>query len=398
MSTIFGVKLEQCARYSGSGSFNEVTARLISVLSQVNPRNLSEAARMLGISPSLAHYHVKRLFDKGLLSISAIVNYRRAGLRLATVFFDIPLSRRRVVEEVFEEFDYWRCIIPCYGRFNGYYANFVIPVGKESLFKQFLDSLRHYGLVRNYELYWISNLVLISRGFKWFDFRKRQWNFKWCKWIHDVCDGHGTVKLRVLLEEDNVNKAVFMPDSVDIFILKELEMNALASFKEIADKLGVTPPAIRYHYYNHVLPFKLIIGFRPLILPYPPEISDLHIFTVKFDDPDLMLKFVGSLDEKPFSSFAMVIEKRGEVIMDAYLPKTEFLNFIDTLSNLADIGFISDFNFVTLDLKRSREQTIPHKCFDKGRWIYHHSKYIDAIKLAAEKAMRFESIIRPSAI
>ncbi|MCS7365432.1 MAG: ArsR family transcriptional regulator, partial [archaeon GB-1867-035] len=53
---------------------NEPTAKLISVLSKVNPRNVSEVARALGLSPSLTHYHLKRLISKHLLRISAKIN------------------------------------------------------------------------------------------------------------------------------------------------------------------------------------------------------------------------------------------------------------------------------------------------------------------------------------
>ena len=366
---------------------NEPTAKLISVLSKVNPRNISEVARATGLSPSLAHYHLKRLTSNRLLRISAKINYRKIGLRSAEVLIEVFPNKRKYVRDILKAHDFGYYITLCYGRFNGYYTRFVIPHGKEVEFQLFLDELVRSGLVKSYELLWIDSVTYNSKWFNWFDFRKKRWIFRWDDWIREIC----TNSLKVDLNYDT-SPSPISPDYVDIFILKELYKDACISFKEIAKRIGLTAPAIRYHYYNHIVRFKFISGYRPVVLPYPMIISDLHIFRISFENSDSLKRFIGSLNGKPFPVGTAIIMGKNEISSTIYLPKTELSNFINTLINLADIGIINDFSYITLNLKDYIHETIPYQRFENGKWVYNHELYMAKIAKVAEKVERIYSL------
>ena len=73
---------------------NDTVAKLIRTLSKVDPRNVSEIARKVGLSTSLTHYYLKRMTTKGLVRIVAKVDDSKIGLRPATVFINSNLALR----------------------------------------------------------------------------------------------------------------------------------------------------------------------------------------------------------------------------------------------------------------------------------------------------------------
>jgi len=367
-------------------SLNDVVARLITNLTRVNPRNISEVARATGLSPSLAHYHLKRLINKKLLKIRAKVNYLRIGLRPAEIFIDCQPNKRNHVLEVLLSNDYCRYVAPCFGRYNGFYLRATIPIGREVEFGLFLDEMVRHNLIKNYSLNWIDFIKDISRGFYWFNFKEKNWIFRWNDWIKEVLNSSiNGINLKTY--NGNIE---FKPDFIDIFILKELEKNALVSFNEMAKKLNVTPPAIRYHYYQHVLRYGFINGYRPLIFPYPYVISDMFVFKVIFPNSMLMMKFINSLNGKPFATSVAKIAGRNELSVNIHLIKTEFLNFINSLLRMAESGIIQDFNYVLLDIKSYKHRTIPYECFINDRWVYNHKKYMQKIEMVSLKLSRIK--------
>lgn len=379
-------KLDKYTQYLNL--LNEPTAKLISILTKVNPRNVSEVARALGLSPSLTHYYLKKLMNNDLLRISAKINYNKIGLRPAEVLLEVSPSKRKFVREILTNHDFGYYMASCHGRINGYYTRFAIPHGKEVEFQLFLNELEKYNLIKSYDLLWIESIVYNSKWFNWFDFRKKRWIFRWEDWLKEV-NRSSSIKLNFVT--DNLPSPI-NPDYIDIFILKELYKDACISFKEIAKRIGLTAPAIRYHYYNHIVRFNFISGYRPIVLPYPMSISDMHIFRIVFEDREYMKRFVASLDGKPFSMGTAIVMGENEVSTSVYLPKTELSNFIDTLIDFADDGIIEDFNYVTLNLRDYRHTTISYICFKNGKWIYNHERYINEVIKVAEKVERIYSL------
>ncbi|MCS7385487.1 MAG: Lrp/AsnC family transcriptional regulator [archaeon GB-1867-005] len=387
---MFAEEKELWSKYTAYlNQLNHVVAQLISALTRANPRNISEVARMTGLSPSLAHYHLKRLLNNKMLKITTKINYPKIGLRPSYILIEILPRKRIFVKEALKANDYWNYIAPCFGYYNGFYVSAAIPFGKEIEFKSFLESMQQSGLIKRFLIEWVEDIIDISRGFYWFDFKRKKWLFRWNDWIKEIVNGSSSSTSKVDFDQNNL---MFKPDYIDIFILKELEKDACVSFREIASKLEMTPPAIRYHYYNHVLRFKLIRGYRPVVFPYPSSVADMYVFRVEFNNNVLLNKFIKSLNGKPFSSSVAKVVNKNVIYMNVYLPKLEFFNFVNALLSLASIGVISDFSYIILDIKNYLRQTIPYERYVDGRWIYPHKQYISRVQEIARKAVKLRSI------
>ncbi|RLE56185.1 MAG: hypothetical protein DRJ30_02570 [Candidatus Methanomethylicota archaeon] len=352
---------------------NENIARLISILTIVNPRNVSEIARALGLSTSLTHYYIKKLKKRGFVNVVSKIDDVKIGLRPVRIFINANLSLRKWLLDALCQIPYWRYLSYCIGKFNGIYGQFSIPFGKEIEFQSILDELIDTGLIENYELYWVNRVIYIPRGFHWFNFKSKEWIFRWNDWIKEVYESNPYL-VNLVKNINNSNNWVTL-DKYDIYILKELEKDAYVSFNEIAKKLNLTAPAVRYHYYHHIIRYKLLSGFRPVIFPYPLSSSDMHLFKISFYDASCLGKFITSLQNKPFASSVTLISRGNDAIVDVYLPKVEFLNFINVLMKLIDREIVKDFFYVTLLLGTYKRQTIPYEQFVDGKWQFEYEKY-----------------------
>ena len=363
---------------------NETVAKLIVALTTTNPRNISDLARAVGLSPSLTHYYIKRLINKKFISVVSKLDDAKVGLRPARLFVNANLSLRNQILNALTVIPYWRYITPCVGKYNGFYAQFSIPFGREVEFQSLLDELEDNDLIKDYDLYWVDDVIYVPRGFHWFDFKSKKWIFRWDDWVKEVYENTSYPRIRRRFHNYNSLNL----DKYDLFILKELEKNAYVSFNEIAEKLNLTPPAVRYHYYNHVVRYNLLRGFRPVILPYPLKYSDMYIFKISFYDDVCLGKFLSSLKNKPFVSSVTIISRANDAIMDAYLPKNELLNFIESLLKLVDLNVIKDFLYVTLLLKNYVRQTIPYEQFVDGKWQFEYEKYRRTIAEICKKCKK----------
>jgi hypothetical protein len=148
--------------------------------------------------------------------------------------------------------------------------------------------------------------------------------------------------------------------------------------------VGISPQSVGARYQNHILKRKLIIDYAVDVYPYPLEISDLYLFRIDFADQRCLGKFANACEGKPFVlSYSKIIGKDA-ILLNAYLIKTEFPNFIEALNHLFVEGLITDFFYVTLNLSAYRRQTISYEYFESGRWQYNHSERVEELKKILE--------------
>jgi DNA-binding Lrp family transcriptional regulator len=161
----------------------------------------------------------------------------------------------------------------------------------------------------------------------------------------------------------------------------ELEKNATISLTAIAKKLGTTLQNIRYHYENHVVKHGLIEAFQIAILPFERATSDMLFFVFRFDDKEKMGKFARSLLDKPFIIMLGKVLGENVLVVQVYLPRVEFRNFVDALSKLVRSGFLQSYNYVFQDLRPRKwlRVTIPFEFFKNGLWIYDHSEHVRSL-------------------
>ena len=173
-------------------------------------------------------------------------------------------------------------------------------------------------------------------------------------------------------------------DATDIFILKELEIDATTSFKAIAQKLNTSVPLVKYHYDRHVVDLCLLEDFQVVFYPFDKSSSNGFFFTFKFDTLEKMAKFARSLMNKPFALSLGKIFGEPALFAYIYLPMSEFRKFVDSLGQLIRNRFLRRYEYLLQDGAMTQRYTIPYKRFRDQSWVYDQGKYMEKARVLLE--------------
>jgi DNA-binding Lrp family transcriptional regulator len=357
---------------------------LLDSLAQYGVRNLSYVANNLGIHPGTLYKRLKRLSSRFFLRFHINIYHTNLGLKKAVVFADAVPGYEDLVFECLKAHDFWIYISRCYGKFEGCFAIYTIPADYCNEFEKFLEELKESNLVRNIEVCWSTCFQMVQSRRKWFDPLKKTWNFPWDFWIKEIFEEQ--VKLPYTLTDPEDFPVTC--DEIDLFILKELEKDATKDFTEIAKLFGTSQQLIGYHYNRHIIPRRLIESFDITFMHFDPTVSDVFYFVFRFDSHEKLAKFANSLLDKPFVFGVGKFLGQNSLIAHLYLPRNEFRNFVEALSQLARKRFLQSYDYVILDLDKAMRQTIPYEFFKDRRWIYDHEKHVKNLKRLVQKAQR----------
>lgn len=312
----------------------ELDLRILEALGIYGPRNFAAVARKMRVSADWLRKRMrKHLLPKIFLNIN--IYHTNLGLKKCVVFTDAFKGKEELLHEALKTHDFWLYNSRCYGAFEGCLAIYCIPVGREKHFEGFLKELERRNITSNVRLFWSTCFHTVNPTRNWFDAESKKWVFMWDKWIEEICTEKIDLPLSLIDPKEYPQKA----DYVDVFILKELEIDATTSFTEIAKKLGMTKQAVKYHFEKHILKNNLMESFQVISFPFDRALSDFSFFTFWFHTEEDLAKFAMSLLDKPFTrSMGKVFGQNG-LLVQFYLPRLEFREFVDKLSELCRRGF-----------------------------------------------------------
>jgi DNA-binding Lrp family transcriptional regulator len=366
------------------GKKKEYDLHVLEALGNYGPRNLAEIARKLGINAGSLRKRLKRRLSSDLF-LNINVYHTNLGLRKCVVFADAVKGREELLYNSFKIPDFWLYLSRCYGAFEGCMAIFGIPVGKENRFQAYLKEVEKKSIGRNLKLFWSTCFHTVNPTSNWFDVENEKWVFKWDRWVEEIYTKKALLpKLPVTLIDptEYPQKA----DYADVIILKELEKDATTTLTEIGRKLEVTKQDVKYHFEKHVLKYGLIESFQVISFPYEKAVSDFYFLSLWFPTEAEMAKFAMTLLDKPFTRSIGKVYGESALLVQLYLPRLEFREFVDRLSELCRKGFLKDYWYVIQDWRKIERETIPYKLFTKRSWLYDHDSYVNALD-ALEKTI-----------
>jgi len=355
---------------------DRVNAAILEGLAKHGPRNLSDLAKSTCLPLTTVRFRLNRMIKYGLLSINANLNMPKLGLIKGYLVAEALLGRHDTLFKAILNTDYWKYIIRCFGKMDGYCAYFAFPYIYRNELYEYWDEASRMKIFSKYRFFWITNSKVIPPNFSWYDFEKKEWSFDWKKWIAEVLESSDILP-GVL--EDPADYSI-MADKADLLILKELEKNGAVSLKELTNVVKITPQSIGNRYKKHIIQRNLIVDYNVDAYPYPLQVSDLCAFIIDFENERALAKFVNASNTKPFIvSYAKVIGKNS-LIANTYILKMEFPNLIKSLNCLYSEGLIKDFFYVTLDPTSYKRQTMSYEYFENGRWTYDLEEKIKKLK------------------
>jgi len=355
---------------------DSTNAEIVKALNTYGPRNLSLIAKKLNLPSSTVRTRFSRLMNGGRFWIEAFPNRSRLGLSHMTAILECHPNRMHQLQSVVENLGYWIYVARCYGKFQGVHTIFAFPTEQRENVEEYFEEAQESGAVSQAQLTWATRMFMACPSFQWFDFNKKAWSFEWHAWVEEVLNA-STYKLPDGLMDPEENDIEV--DERDLKILYEVCKNAQVGFSELARKMGMTPQAVRYRFYDHIVKRGLITRYYVWLFPYPQSMSDYCGFVVHFQNESSLLKFASSLADKPFSVYYAKALNDNVLLMYTYTPKNEFSNLIDALNVLARENLIETYSYFVLDSAFKR-QSIPISLFKDGGWVYQHERLMENLR------------------
>jgi DNA-binding Lrp family transcriptional regulator len=349
--------------------------KILEGLALYNPRNISKLAAKLNMPNASLRRRISYLRSHFSLLLLGSIYHTHIGLRKVVVFAESKPGYEEILYECLKANDYWLYVSQCIG-VPKCLAIYGIPRGKEKKFKEFLSRFEELNLACNIKSFWSTCFQNINVTSIWFDNSSEEWIFPWDSWLKEVLTNEGKLPYTLIDPDDYPQKA----DWIDIMILKELEKDCTIKFKELAKMLGISLQGVKYHFENHVIKEKMFEGPQIVAEHYKASSPDTYYFRFVFKNHKNLAKFACSLRDKPFARVMGKVYGDNQLFVQVYLPRQQLRNFTETLSKLVRTGFLDTYEYVILDLTKTKRETIPYQFFKDNHWLYDHEMFLTKLQ------------------
>jgi len=359
--------------------------RILQALSELGPRNLSEIARVVGISRDLLQSRLRHMRSNPniFLRMLTSVYHTKIGLRKAVVFMEAKPGMEQVLFDCLKVNGFWLYVCRSYGMNEGCTAAYAIPVEHCAEFEEFIHEMRRLGVAENAKIYWSTCFQGGRITSNWFDSQRENWVFHWDDWAKEV-QMQATELPYTLMEPKSYP---ICADEIDVRMLMKLEADATRSTRELAKILGISHQLAYFHYKEHLIGRNLIEGYDIFVMRYGDSPSVMVYFVASFHDYETFAKFARSLLNKSFVLTMGKVLGENALIVEVFLPIGEFRSFIDTLSTLAKMKLVKSYKYAIQDLRVRSRQTFSSEFFKENSWIYDHKEHMEMLQQKVSKPL-----------
>jgi len=334
--------------------------RMIEGLGIHGPRNITNLAKRLNVPAETLRKRLRRIRPQVFLY--ANIYHTNLGLKKAVVHAQAFPGHEELPFEGLKMNDFWIYVNRCYGINEGSLGIYTIPKEHSMEFEDFVHKLKRLGVASDVRIFWSTCFQAVHDRCTWFDPKERKWVFKWNEWINEIPTR--TTRLPYTLTDPK--DFPVMADEIDVFILKELEKNPSVTLTKLAGMLGISQQLAGYHYQKHILARGLLESFDVADYRFDIKTSDVFYFFLTFDSLEKLARFACSLLDKPFVRGMGKVLGGNVLIVNIYLPKLEFRNFVESLSKLINMEFLQTYSYVIQDFRKAQRQTISYEYFKNG--------------------------------
>lgn len=352
--------------------------KILQTLCEVGPRNLSKVARTVGMSRKTLEFRIKRMKTNPqvFLRMHTAIYHTNLGLRKAVVVTQAKPGMENLLFDCLKINGFWLYVSRSYGMGEGCTAIYTVPIERCQEFEEFMQEFKHLGIAEEVNVNWSTCFQGGRITSEWFDSCKQNWVFRWEEWMLEV-ETQKTDLPYTLVESKSYP---IYGDKTDVRMLMKLEADATTSLSEVAQVLGISRQLAQFHYKKHLIGKNLIEGHEIFVMRYGDTPFVMALLTISFHDYDSFARFARSLLNKFFVITMGKTLGRNGLLVEVFLPTTEFRNFIDTLSMMAGTGRVKDYKYAIQDLRVRNRQTISGEFFDGTSWIYEHEKQIETLR------------------
>lgn len=347
---------------------NTRTVQLVKLLTEVGP-DIPEISRRLGqFKESVRYRYKEKILNKGF-AVQGAVDHEKLGLKRLMLIADMPEPYGVYAQAILAAM-HELCYVVGFTRTlveGEYVVNLSVPAQYVPQVRAFFEDFKQKGMFSKLEIIEFEWARIVPMKPEYYDFDTGRWDFDWQR------------------ESKDYKSASYIPsgpikfDYIDLLIIKELQMDANRSMKEIADKLNVNYKKLAWHNTAHVIGKKMLSGFtvnwmgtrqdyamdRALHRKHRYFIVDLFVRDV--NELEAMTLRHG-IDELPF----LWGEAGGtNYLAELALPVDKVVEGLQFLGNLAR-PMKDRMNLFPIDQTEAARFTIPYKLYDteNGKWMF----------------------------
>ena len=330
---------------------------LVETIRQVGVSNYSLIARLTGLNPETVRYKVNKQLANIGLSVQINVDFSQLGFSLGLLTVKGHSSPGKSWLD--------RCSYLSYvGKLmagDRYICIYTVPYRFKKKYLDLLTTQQQEGLIEEFDSQDISWVRYPPLRAEYFDFSTGSWKMDWP---------------RIDLMQREVGITSSFPantdpkvDYVDVRILRAMQEDPTVNPAKIAKEMDANARTVRYHYSEHVLKNKFILGnnlrwVRPLMEGKQGELMQVAFAFRRLEQNEMELarKICNRI---PFTWLEAGTQTRSYF---AFLD-IPVANFHYTVGNIeAHAESLRDkFEMIMLDPVRSRSQNLPEEMFDKER-------------------------------
>ncbi len=230
---------------------NSRTVQLVNLLTELGP-DVPKIARRLGqFKESVRYRYKEKILNRGF-AVQAAVDHEKLGLRRMMLVTEVPESYKNYAQAIFAAMSELCYVVGFSKTLVGgeHIVNISAPKDKTYEVRRFFETLKEKGLFSSMEILefdWHRNVGMKA---EFYDFDTGRWDFDW-----------------QMKGSEDYKSATYVPSSVDKFdyidllIIKELQMDANKSLKEISEKLQINYKKLAWHHSAHVLSRRMFSGY-----------------------------------------------------------------------------------------------------------------------------------------
>ena len=352
--------------------------KVFKAIIEVGPRDLESVSRISGIP----YYKVVQVFHRAVenFNIRVLASANIHALGLSTAFFEAQPTKE-FSDVAFQAFQSLSSLMGLHVNavdMRSFVGLLYIPRDEKGYaYLKLFDRLRDEGFLESYWAETFSNKLRYSMRPEYFDWNKGVYSFTW----ESLSDRDPEDPIMVSKES--------LADKLDLLIIKELEINAMISFKDISlnlqrkDKVQASDRLLMYHFKQHVIPRRLLGRYKVFLPPVKTLVID-YVVSVKKESRDAYLRLIRRI---PYLSIELFDDSHNYHVAMFNVPFGEYMDFVGyyyknvvplTESIRGHIGVPGLRIFYT----------IPFELYDEEQgWVYDYKKDAQRILEVANKIL-----------
>jgi DNA-binding Lrp family transcriptional regulator len=356
-------------------SVNSRTAQLVRLLTELGP-DVPEIARKLGqFKESVRYRYKEKILNKGF-AVQAAVDHERLGLKRVMLVVDFSETYRNYAQAILTAMSEVSYVVGFAKSLIGgeYVVNLSVPNELVGQVRQFLQALEEKGMFSRLEILEFDWFRIAPMKPEFYDFDTGRWDFEWQN-----------------PTPQDYEAAAYAPakqgkfDYVDLLLIKELQMDANKSLKEMSEKLNINYKKLAWHHTAHVCAQKLLGGYTVnwMGTRYDYNLEKALHRKHRYFAVDFLVKDVNEFetmnlrhqtDRLPF----LWGEAAGRnYFAELALPVDYVVEGLQYLGNAA-AGVRNRMSVYTLDQTEAARFTIPYNMYDATakKWIFERDELI----------------------